>query len=120
MTVLLEPVRGYAAQANVTECRGEAQRVKPSMLTAVGGAHVELCAFLAEARLSLAEVVGLKAGDILPIPISDSVTVKAGDNILFYGTSGTARGQVVVTVSEAPRAVSRSTKRHLPTAQDEL
>ncbi|UCE89724.1 MAG: FliM/FliN family flagellar motor switch protein [Pseudomonadota bacterium] len=112
---MLEPVRGYAALVNAPECGGEAQRAQPSMLTALGEAHVELCAFLAETRLSLAEVMGLKVGDILPIPVSDAVTVKAGDSILFHGTRGTARGQVVVTVSEATHAAGIATGR-LPVA----
>ncbi len=56
-------------------------------------AEVEIRAVLAQARISLRELVSLAPGDIIPIEAPQDVTVMAGDVPLRHGRFGVSQGR---------------------------
>lgn len=64
----------------------------PSLGAGLQGAEVETRAILAEASISLRELVRLSPGDIIPIEAPQHVTLLAGDVPLFRGRFGVSEG----------------------------
>ena len=67
-------------------------------------APVALRTVMAETRLSLGELVDLKAGDIIPIELPSTVRVFAGDSVVLEGTFGVSRGYNAVKVIQTAQA----------------
>ncbi len=90
---LLEPVREALATAG-----GGAPTVKQESWTPVLGAaltdaELETRAVLAEARISLGELVRLAPGDIIPIESPQQAILLAGDVPLYRGRFGVSQGR---------------------------
>ncbi len=80
-----------AAQAGNAPVRKQAAW-GPALGTAVQEVELEAQAILAEARISLGELVRLTVGDIIPIDTPQHVTLLAGDVPLYRGRFGVSRG----------------------------
>lgn len=103
-----------------TDGRGDSEnrdeRWSAALREEIEDADVQLNTLLGNARMSLAELINLKPGDVIPCDFSGKVTVMVEDVPLFRGGYGTSRGQQAVKVEERlgyPRAsaVSPSSSR---------
>ena len=63
-------------------------------------AVVPIRAKIVERKLSLKNLVGLKAGDIIPVEMPEHVTLQANGIPVFKTSLGTSKGNVAVKVLE--------------------
>jgi flagellar motor switch protein FliM len=89
---MLSPIRdalsgdGAAAPARKQEAWG------PVLTSALQDAQLDTRAVLAQAQISLRELVSLAPGDIIPIDAPQQVTLMAGDVPLYRGRFGISQG----------------------------
>jgi flagellar motor switch protein FliM len=89
---MLSPIRdalsgdGPAAPARKQEAWG------PVLTSALQDAQLDTRAVLAQAQISLRELVSLAPGDIIPIDAPQQVTLMAGDVALYRGRFGISQG----------------------------
>ena len=90
---LLAPVReALAADGGQTAVRKQ-EAWAPVLTTALQDAQVDTRAILAQAQISLRELVRLSPGDIIPIEPPQQVTLYAGDVPLYRGRFGVSQGR---------------------------
>ncbi len=90
---LLAPVREtLAADGSQTALRKQ-EAWGPSITAALQGAEVDTRAILAQAQISLRELVRLSPGDIIPIEAPQQVMLYAGDVPLYRGRFGVSQGR---------------------------
>jgi flagellar motor switch protein FliM len=90
---LLAPVReALAAEGGQTALRKQ-DAWAPVLTTALQDAEVDTRAILAQARISLRDLVRLSPGDIIPIEAPQQVTLFAGDVPLYLGRFGVSQGR---------------------------
>ena len=65
----------------------------PVLRTALQDAQLETRAILAQAQISLGELVRLSPGDIIPIEAPQQVTLLAGDVPVYRGRFGVSQGR---------------------------
>jgi len=91
--VLLAPVReALAADGGQTTLRKQ-EAWAPALTAALQDAEVDTRAILAQAQISLRELVRLSPGDIIPIEPPQQVTLFAGDVPLYRGRFGVSQGR---------------------------
>ena len=66
-------------------------------------AEVELTTVLGRSSITLAELINLKPGDVLPCDFAGKVTLVAEDVPVFRGGLGLSRGRQAVKVQERIR-----------------
>jgi flagellar motor switch protein FliM len=64
----------------------------PTLSTALADATLDTRAVLAEASISLRELVQLSPGDIIPIEAPQQVTLLSGNVPLYHGRFGVSQG----------------------------
>ncbi len=90
---LLAPVReALAADGGQTTLRKQ-EPWGPTLTTALHEAEVDTRAVLAQAEISLRELVRLSPGDIIPIEPPQQATLYAGDVPLYRGRFGVSQGR---------------------------
>ena len=90
---LLAPVReALAADGGQTPVRKQ-EAWAPVLTSALQDAEVDTRAILAQAEISLRELVRLSPGDIIPIEAPQQVTLFAGDVPLYRGRFGVSQGR---------------------------
>jgi flagellar motor switch protein FliM len=90
---LLAPVREtLAADGGQTTLRKQ-EPWAPALTAALQDAEVDTRAILAQAQISLRELVRLSPGDIIPIEPPQQVTLFAGDVPLYRGRFGVSQGR---------------------------
>jgi flagellar motor switch protein FliM len=90
---LLAPVREtLAADGGQTTLRKQ-EPWGPVLTTALQDAQVDTRAILAQAQISLRELVRLSPGDIIPIESPQQATLFAGDVPLYHGRFGISQGR---------------------------
>ncbi len=90
---LLAPVReALAADGGQTTLLSQ-EAWAPTLTTALQDAEVDTHAILAQAQISLRELVRLSPGDIIPIEPPQQVTLFAGDVPLYRGRFGVSQGR---------------------------
>jgi flagellar motor switch protein FliM len=90
---LLAPVREtLAADGGQTVLRKQ-EAWAPVLTKALQDAEVDTRAILAQAQVSLRELVRLSPGDIIPIEPPQQVTLFAGDVPLYRGRFGVSQGR---------------------------
>jgi flagellar motor switch protein FliM len=95
---LLAPVReALAADGGQTPLRKQ-EAWAPALTTALQDAEVDTRAILAQAQISLRELVRLSPGDIIPIEPPQQVTLFAGDVPLYRGRFGVSQGRNALKV----------------------
>jgi flagellar motor switch protein FliM len=95
---LLAPVReALAADGGQTPLRRQ-EAWAPALTTALQDAEVDTRAILAQAQISLRELVRLSPGDIIPIEPPQQVTLFAGDVPLYRGRFGVSQGRNALKV----------------------
>jgi flagellar motor switch protein FliM len=89
---LIAPIReALAADGGQTTLRKQ-DAWAPVLTTALQEAQVDTRAILAQAQISLRELVRLSPGDIIPIEAPQQVTLFAGDVPLYRGRFGVSQG----------------------------
>jgi flagellar motor switch protein FliM len=90
---LLVPVReALSGESSSTPTRKQ-EPWGPSLGAALREAQLDTRAVLAEAQISLRELVQLSPGDIIPIEAPQQVTLLAGDVPLYQGRFGVSQGR---------------------------
>lgn len=82
---------------------------RSTLTRAVMGVRLPVRSVLAEPVISLARLLELKVGDVIPIGLGDAIPVVVGDARLGTGTVGTANGQAAIqlTALAAPEGLSQ-------------
>jgi len=100
---MIEPLREIL-DAGVASDRVEKDERWPVCLREeLEDADVELTTLLGRASISLAELLNMKPGDVLPCDFTGKVTLLAEDVPVFRGSFGLSRGQQAVKVEEKIR-----------------
>jgi flagellar motor switch protein FliM len=90
---LLAPVRETLAGDGGQTALRKQDAWAPALTTALHDAEVDTRAILAQAQISLRELVRLSPGDIIPIEPPQQVTLFAGDVPLYRGRFGVSQGR---------------------------
>jgi flagellar motor switch protein FliM len=90
---LLAPVRETLAAAGGQTALRKQEAWAPVLTNALQDAEVDTRAILAQAQISLRELVRLSPGDIIPIEPPQQVTLFAGDVPLYRGRFGVSQGR---------------------------
>jgi flagellar motor switch protein FliM len=100
---LLAPVReALAADGGQTALRKQ-EAWAPALTAGLQDAEIDTRAVLAQAQISLRELVRLSPGDIIPIEPPQQVTLFAGDVPLYRGRFGVSQGRNALKIlSGAP------------------
>lgn len=97
---MIEPLREQL-DSGVTSDRVEHdERWVHSLKEEINDAEVELSTVLGSSRLTLAQLLNLKPGDVVPCDFGGKVTVLAERVPVFRGTFGLSRGQQAIKVEE--------------------
>ncbi|MBV6416142.1 MAG: Flagellar motor switch protein FliM [Steroidobacteraceae bacterium] len=100
---MIEPLRDVL-DSGVQSDRAEIDERWPQALREeIEDAEVQLDTVLGRAQLSLAQLLNLKPGDIVPCDFNGRATVLVEDVPLFRGGFGVSRGQQAVKVEERVR-----------------
>lgn len=106
---MLEPMREQL-DAGLQSDRGEVdERWLNALRSEIELAEVELVASLTEARITVGELVSLRAGDVIPFDFPERVTVAAEGIPILRGRFGARGGNYAIKVEE-------SVQRPAPTA----
>jgi flagellar motor switch protein FliM len=85
------------------------ERWATSLREEIKSAEVDVESRLGQVRISLRELMALKAGDVIPINMPKTVDVCVDDLPLFRGQLGVAHGNHAVRITETVRRNSSST-----------
>ena len=97
---MLEPIRELL-DAGVQSDRGERdERWERSLKDEILAAQVELSSTLADVTMSVKELSGLQAGDIIPFDMPEEVEVEAADVPIFTARLGVSDGNYSLKVSK--------------------
>jgi flagellar motor switch protein FliM len=100
---MIEPLR-EALDSGMTSDRVEVDdRWAHSLKQEIDDAEVEVSTILGHSRITLGDLLNLKAGDIVPCDFGGKVTVLAEHVPVFRGTLGLSRGQQAIKVEEKVR-----------------
>jgi flagellar motor switch protein FliM len=90
---LLAPIRELLAGDGSAAPARRQEAWAPLFTTALQDAQLDTRAILAQAQISLRELVKLSPGDIIPIEEPQQVTLLAGDVPLYHGRFGVSQGR---------------------------
>ena len=100
---MIEPLRDVL-DAGVQSDRVEHdERWLHALREEIDDAEIELSTLVGRSSLSLAEVLNLKPGDVVPCDFNGKVTLLAESVPVFRGGFGTSRGQQAVKIEERVR-----------------
>jgi flagellar motor switch protein FliM len=101
--VLLAPVREALAADGGQRALRKQEAWAPALTACLQDAEIDTRAVLAQAQISLRELVRLSPGDIIPIDPPQQVTLFAGDVPLYRGRFGVSQGRNALKIlSGAP------------------
>jgi flagellar motor switch protein FliM len=95
---LIAPVRETLAVDGGKPAARKQEAWAPAFTAALQYAEVDTRAVLAEAQISLRELVRLSPGDIIPIEAPQQVTLFAGDVPLYHGRFGVSQGRNAIKI----------------------
>ena len=100
---MIEPLREVLDAGIQSDRVDHDERWMISLRDEIDDAEVEISTQLARANLSIAELLNLKAGDVIPCDFEGKVTLLAERVPVFRGTFGLSRGQQAVKIEERIR-----------------
>ena len=100
---MVEPLRDLLDAGGNGERTEKNERWQGQLREDVEDAEVELKTLLGRSSVTLADLLNLKPGDILPCDFTGKVTLFAEDVPLFRGSFGLSRGQQAIKVEERMR-----------------
>jgi flagellar motor switch protein FliM len=96
-----EPVRDKLAEGLKTVSPESRQRWNKSLRSQLENAQLDLTSVFLETEISMRELLQMKPGDVLPIEMPKTATLRAGARPLLRGKFGRSRGYNAVSVLEA-------------------
>ena len=90
---LLAPVRETLAADGSPTGFAKQEAWEPVLTSVLQAAEIDTRAILAQAQISLRELVRLAPGDIIPIEAPQQATLYAGDVALYLGRFGVSQGR---------------------------
>lgn len=109
---MLEPVRELLGSGVQGERPEKDERWAAALREQLPQAAVEVSSTLAEARLSLRDLMGLKPGDVIPIDLPRVLDVCVEELPVFRGSVGVARGHHAIKITEIIRRPPASRSTH--------
>lgn len=106
---MLEPLREVLDSGMASDRMDKDERWAICLREEIEYAEVELTTVLASASITVAGLLNLKAGDVLPCDFSGHVMVRAEDVPVFRGGFGVSGGQQAVKIEE--RILERRSRR---------
>ena len=103
----LEPFREALDSGLQSDQAAKHERWKTALGDRLVNADIELRSELATSRMKLRDLSRLKPGDIIPIEMSEEVTVKAKDTPIFSGIFGTHKGNNAIRVMKPTQPISQ-------------
>ncbi len=103
---MIEPVRHLLDARGRSECSESDGRWLTALREEIRLAPVEVSCKLVELELSVAELLRLKPGDVLPMDMPERVTLYAEGIPAFHGRFGASQGRHAVQVIEPARRAS--------------
>jgi flagellar motor switch protein FliM len=100
---MIEPLREILDAGVASDRIEKDERWSICMREELEDADVELTTLLGRSSLSLAELVNLKPGDVLPCDFNGKVTIFAEDVPILRGSYGVSRGQQAVKIEDRVR-----------------
>jgi len=100
---MIEPLREQLDSGVTSDRMEHDERWAQSLKEEIDDAEVELTTVLGRSQITLAELLNLKPGDVVPCDFSGKVTVLAEQVPVFRGSFGVSRGQQAVKVEERVR-----------------
>ena len=100
---MIEPLREVLDAGVASDRMEKDERWMQSLREEMEDAELEITTLLGRASLTLAELVNLKPGDIVPCDFSGKVTLIAEDVPVLRGSFGTSHGQQAVKIEERIR-----------------
>lgn len=100
---MIEPLREVLDAGVASDRMEKDERWMQSLREEMEDAELALTTLVGHTSLSLAELLNLKPGDILPCDFTGKVTMIAEDVPVFRGSLGTSRGQQAVKIEERLR-----------------
>jgi len=105
---MLEPLRETLDAGIAVPKPGKDERWSNRLREDIEDAEVELKTLLGHATVSLAQLLNLKPGDVLPCDFTGAVMLLADEVPLFRGSFGLSRGQQAIKIEECPRRAGPS------------
>ncbi len=100
---MIEPLREVLDAGVASDRMEKDERWMQSLREEMEDAELALTTLVGHTQVSLADLLNLKAGDILPCDFTGKVTMIAEDVPVFRGSLGTSRGHQAVKIEERLR-----------------
>ncbi|HEY1899849.1 MAG TPA: flagellar motor switch protein FliM [Steroidobacteraceae bacterium] len=97
---MLEPLRELLDAGGTGDATERDGRWSGALRDEVDDAEIELTAVLGESTVTLADLLNLKSGDVIPCDFNGQITLNAESVPLFRGNFGISRGQQAVKINE--------------------
>jgi flagellar motor switch protein FliM len=97
---MIEPLREMLDAGVATDRVEHDERWLMALKDEIEDAEVDLTTVLGRAKVSLAEMLNFRAGDVVPFDFTGRATVMAEDVPIFRGTYGVSHGQHAVKIEE--------------------
>ncbi len=102
---MLEPLREQLDSGMTSDRIEHDERWAQSLKEEIDDAEIEISTVLGRSQLTLAALLNLKPGDVVPCDFIGKVTVLAERVPVFRGTFGLSRGQQAIKVEERVRRI---------------
>lgn len=97
---MVEPIRDLLDAGIASDVSDKDERWAISLREEINVAEVAMSSTLTEVEMPLIDVLELKEGDILPINMPDTITLRAEDIPVLRGKLGESRGNKAIKVTE--------------------
>jgi flagellar motor switch protein FliM len=111
---MIEPLREILDAGVASDRVEKDERWMMCLREELEDAEVELSTILGRSSVTLAELINLKPGDVLPCDFTGKVTVVAEDVPVFRGGLGISRGRQAVKVQDRIRRAKPADSPALP------
>ncbi len=100
---MLEPIRETLDAPAPSDAADRDERWARALQNEIETAEVEVCSMLTQTEISLMELSRLRAGDVIPVEIPETVFATVGGIPVFRGKFGTSGGNLALKVIETVR-----------------
>jgi flagellar motor switch protein FliM len=97
---MLEPIREILDAGVQSDRTDVDERWVTALREEIKEGEVELSSTLTETEITLREVLNLKAGDVIPVEMPGSVTLRAENIPVFRGRFGVAQGNCAIKITD--------------------
>jgi len=101
---MIEPLREVLDSGMQSDRVEQDDRWSQTLKQEVGDSAVEVRALLGNTTITLAQLLNMKAGDVLPTDFAGTLTLIAEDVPMFRGAYGLCKGQQAVKIGDLIRA----------------